>query len=58
MIEKNDKCEECDNLNSICEDRAYFCRLDEIILKESLLLELYKRKMRNKSKKNINDEKE
>lgn len=51
MIEKNDKYEECDNLNSICEDRACFCRLDEIILKESLLLELYKRKMRNKSKK-------
>ena len=58
MIEQNDKYEECDNLNSICEDRACFCRLDEIILKESLLLELYKRKMRNKSKKNMPDEKE
>ena len=57
MIKKNDKCEKCDNLNSIYEDRAYFCRLDEIILKESLLLELYKRKMRNKSKKNTPYEK-
>ena len=48
---KFDKYEECDNLNFICEDKAGICQLDEIILKEALLLELYKRKMRNKSKK-------
>lgn len=57
MIEKNDKYEGCGDLNCVCEGRSCICQLDEIILKETLLLELYKRQMRNKSKKNMPDEK-
>ena len=53
---KFDTYEECTNLNCICGDIACVCQIDEVILKESLLLELYKRKMRNKSKR-LNDEK-